>query len=175
MQLEGEFANGQDRAFYNSPDLADFRAWTYQKGKTCYMLWLALNPMQSGGEAFEEFGPLIAFPGVDDYFTRSYVSVLPDSVERVLYPDRFILWIWAAVTLAAILAALLGAWRTNPLWAAFILLVIPVFPHLFITWHGDAMAPARHALSVGLELYLSAWLLFLLLIDQILLRVGKQN
>jgi hypothetical protein len=175
MQLEGEFANGQDRAFYNSPDLADFRAWTYQKGKTCYMLWLALNPMQSGGEAFEEFGPLIAFPGVDDYFTRSYVSVLPDSVERVLYPDRFILWIWAAVTLAAILAALLGAWRTNPLWAAFILLVIPVFPHLFITWHGDAMAPARHALSVGLELYLSAWLFVLLLVDQILIRVGKQN
>ncbi len=173
VSLEGEFANGQDRAFYNDPDLAGFRSWTYQQGKTCYMLWLALNPTDGGGEAFVQFGPLIAFPDVDNYFTRSYKPSLLVSVERILYPDRFILWIWAAVTLAALTAILTRAWRKNSLWAAFILLVIPIFPHLFISWHGDAMAPARHTLSVGLELYLSAWLLFLLLADQILLRVGN--
>lgn len=173
MSLEGEFANGQSRAFYNDPDLADFRSWTYQQGKTCYMLWLALNPVQSGADAFSQFGPLVAFSDVDNYFTRFYKPSLPVGVERILYPDRFILWIWAAVTLAALTAILTRAWRKNSLWAAFILLVIPIFPHLFISWHGDAMAPARHTLSVGLELYLSAWLLFLLLADQILLRVGN--
>ncbi|MBI5298513.1 MAG: hypothetical protein HY869_23795 [Chloroflexi bacterium] len=173
MSLEGEFANGQSRAFYNDPDLADFRSWTYQRGKTCYMLWLALNPVQSGAEAFSQFGPLVAFSDVDNYFTRFYKPSLPRPVERLLYPDRFILWIWASVTLAAFIAIFTRAWRKNSLWAAFILLVIPIFPHLFISWHGDAMAPARHALSVGLELYLSAWLLVLLLADQILLRVGN--
>ena len=34
MALEGEFANGQSRAFYNDPNLADFPSWTYQRGKT---------------------------------------------------------------------------------------------------------------------------------------------
>ncbi len=173
MALEGEFANGQSRAFYNDPALADFRSWTYQRGKTCYMLWLVSKPTQSGAEAFSQFGLLVAFPTVDNYFTRFYKPTLPVAVERILYPDRFILWIWVAVTFAALIAIMTRAWRDNPLWAAFILLVLPIFPHLFITWHGDAMAPARHALSVGLELYLSAWLLVLLLADQILLRVGN--
>ncbi len=175
MALEGEFANGQSRAFYNDPDLADFRSWVYPHGKSCYMRWLASNPMNSGAEAFEQFGPLVAFPDVDNYFTRLYKPVLPAFVERVLYPDRFILWIFVAVTVAALIAILFRAWRGNPLWAAFILLVLPIFPHLFITWHGDAMAPARHALSVGLELYLSAWLLLLLCVDQIALRVVEQD
>lgn len=175
MALEGEFANGQSRAFYNDPNLADFRSWTYQRGKTCYMRWLVSNPIHSGAEAFEQFGPLVAFPDVDNYFSRFYKPVLPVAVERILYPDRFILWIWVAVTLTALIAIFTRFWRDNPLWAAFILLVLPIFPHLFITWHGDAMAPARHALSVGLELYLSAWLLVLLIADQIFLRVGKPS
>jgi hypothetical protein len=175
MALEGEFANGQSRAFYNAPDLAEFRSWTYQRGKSCYMRWLVSDPMHSGAEAFSQFGPLVAFPDVDNYFSRFYQPILPAFIERILYPDRFILWIWALVTLAALTAIFTRAWRDNPLWAAFILLVLPIFPHLFITWHGDAMAPARHALSVGLELYLSAWLLVLLIGDQIILRVDNLN
>jgi hypothetical protein len=174
LALEGELANGQDRAFYNDPSLADFRTWMRERGKICYMFWLVKNPIQSGGDAFVEFGPLIAFTEVDNYLARPYTPILPKSVESILYPDRYILWIWAAVTLAAIIATLTRAWRTNPLWVAFILLVVPIFPHLFITWHGDAMAPSRHALSVGLELYLSGWLLLFLLIEQIALRVGKR-
>jgi hypothetical protein len=175
MALAGELANGQDRAFYNDPNLATFRAWMRERGKTCYMFWLVTNPIQSGGDTFAEFGSLIAFTEVDNYLARPYAPILPKFVEGILYPDRYILWIWAAVTLAALIATLTRAWRANPLWAAFILLVAPIFPHLFITWHGDAMAPARHALSVGLELYLSAWLLFLLLVDQIELRVGNRS
>ncbi len=173
MRLQGEFANGQDRAFYEDPALAGFRAWLREQGKSCYMRWLVTHPVNSGGEALSEFGALIAFPEVDNYFSHQYIPALPKPVERVLYPDRFILWIWGLVSLAALIAIFLRAWRINPLWGAFILLVVPIFPHLLITWHGDAMAPARHALSVGLELYLSAWLLFLLLADQILSRVEK--
>jgi hypothetical protein len=175
LSLEGEFANGQSRAFYNDPDLADFRMWAYLHGKSCYMRWLVSNPLRSGAEAFEQFGPLIAFPNVDDYFTRFYKPVLPVFIERILYPNHFILWIWALVTLAALTAVLTRTWRDNPLWAAFILLVLPIFPHLFITWHGDAMAPARHALSVGLELHLSLWLLALLLADQLFQQPGCQT
>jgi hypothetical protein len=42
------------------------------------------------------------------------------------------------------------------------LLLVP--PHPFLAWHGDAMAPKRHALSVALQLYLGVWILVLLVI-----------
>ncbi|MBK9209793.1 MAG: hypothetical protein IPL71_16465 [Anaerolineales bacterium] len=28
------------------------------------------------------------------------------------------------------------AWTINPLWGVYILLNLPILPHLFITWHG---------------------------------------
>jgi hypothetical protein len=168
MALKGQLANGQDRAFYDDPALADFRAWLGQSGKSCYMRWLVTNPLQSAGEAFKEFGALIAFPNLNTYISHDYKPSLPATLDGVLYPDRFILWIWSLVSLAALIAIALRAWRTDPLWGAFILLVLPIFPHLFITWHGDVMAPARHALSVGLELYLSLWILVFLLAEQVI-------
>jgi hypothetical protein len=78
--------------------------------------------------------------------------------------------LWFILTLAALVATWKRAWKINPLWAALILLCLPILPHLFITWHGDAMAPERHALSVGLELALSMWLFLFLLADQVLAR-----
>jgi hypothetical protein len=76
------------------------------------------------------------------------------------------------LTVAALIALWKRAWQMNTLWGAYILLCLPIVPHLFITWHGDAMAPERHALSVGLELTLCFWILVLLLGDQLLLRTN---
>ena len=81
----------------------------------------------------------------------------------MLYPEQLTLWIWACSTLAALLAIWRRIWRDNRLWAAFVCMNLLIFPHLFLTWHGDAMAPDRHALSVGVQLYLGFWMLVLLL------------
>jgi len=177
MGLKGEFANGDDRAFYNDPALESFRTWLNEHGKTCYMRWLVTNPVDSISSSWNEFQNLIAFDNVDNgnYFSRAYDPVLPWRVERVLYPDQLILWIWGFVTAAALIAVFSRAWHWNPLWAAFILLCLPIFPHLFISWHGDAMAPQRHALSVGLELMLSFWMLIFLLLDTVQRLLSKNE
>jgi hypothetical protein len=167
LRLADTFANGQDRAFFNDPALEGFRAWVREQGKSCYARWLLANPAQSIGEALDEFDGLIYFEDVGAYFSRRYMDVLPSQVERLLYPVYYVTWLWIILAVAALIAIVRRAWRDNVLWAVFIMLSLTIFPHLFITWHGDAMAPHRHAISVGLQLALTTWLLIFLIIDQV--------
>ncbi len=166
MALEGEFANGNDRAFYTEPALNEYRSWLNEHGKTCYMKWLLSDPVHSVGEALGQFQGLITFTELDKFYSRRYDPIIPNFAEPFLYPLKFILPIWVALSVAALTAIWKRAWTVNRLWGIFILLCLPILPHLFIVWHGDAMAPERHALSVGLQLALSLWLFIFLALEQ---------
>jgi len=175
MKLEGEYANGEDRAFYTDPALDSFRTWLVADGKNCYMRWLLSDPLHSIGESLSEFEGLIAFNKMDLFFSRRYEPLLPWRLERLLYPTHFTLWLFAALTVTALIVIWKKAWHLNPLWAVYLMLCLSIFPHLFITWHGDAMAPERHALSVGLQLALSFWILVFLIADQIFLHLSSNR
>jgi hypothetical protein len=165
LSLAGSFANGDDRAFLDDPELQTFRTWVREQGKSCYMKWLVTHPVTSVEQALYEFDGLIYFEDVNKYFSRKYVDLLPSRLERALYPVRSAAWLWAGLTIIALIAIYKKAWLENPLWAAYILLCLTIFPHLFITWHGDSMAVDRHALSVGLQLAVSLWLFVFLAFD----------
>ncbi|MBM3125419.1 MAG: hypothetical protein FJZ87_10175 [Chloroflexi bacterium] len=165
LELADTFANGQDKAFFSEPALEDFRRWVPDRAKSCYMGWLLADPLTRAGEAFNQFNGLIYYEKVGFFFSRRYVDLLPSRMERILYPVHFVQWIWIGLTLAALIAVFKKAWRTNALWGIFILLCLTLFPHLFITWHGDAMAPQRHAISVGLQLAVSLWLFVFLVLE----------
>ena len=165
MRLSGRFANAEDRALYNDPELEEFRTWLFSEGKSCYMRWLITHPIDSMGETINQFESLIAFTDVDRYFSRRFDPLMPVRVGKFFYLEQFILVIWISLTIAALLAIWKKFWQRNPLWAVFICLTLLLFPHLFLTWHGDAMAPERHALSVGVQFYLAFWLLAILFID----------
>ena len=168
LQLSGRFANANERALYNDPELESFRAWLFNDGKSCYMQWLITHPVDSFGETLNEFEGLITFPQVDRYFSTRFDPLMPVKLGKFFYLEQFSLWIWIYATLAALIAIWKKFWQGNPLWAVFICLTLLVFPHLFLTWHGDAMAPERHALSVGVQFYLAFWLLNILLMDTFL-------
>ena len=165
LELADTFANGQDKAFFSEPALEDFRRWVPERAKSCYVGWLLAEPLRRAGEAFNQFNELIYFEKVDFFFSRRYVDLLPSRMERILYPVHFVQWIWIGLTLAALTAVFKQAWRKNALWVVFILLCLTLFPHLFITWHGDAMAHQRHAISVGLQLSVSLWLFVFLILE----------
>ncbi len=175
LRLADSFANGQDRAFFNDPALEGFRVWVREHGKSCYARWLLAHPAQAIGQAFGEFNGLIYFEDVDGYFSRRYTDVLPSRVERALYPVYYVTWLWAVLTIAALIAVMRRAWRDNVLWAVFIMLCLTIFPHLFITWHGDAMAPHRHAVSVGMQLALTMWLLIFLVLEKADIQFTKEK
>jgi hypothetical protein len=173
MQLSGGFANSDSQAIFSGPDLDDFRYWLRDHGKSCYVGWLIANPVLASADTLHEAGSLIAFSTVDRFFSRQYDPVLPALVGQVFYPERFPLWIWGYTTLAALIVVWKRCWNDNALWALFACMTLLVFPHLFLTWHGDAMAPDRHALSVGVQLYLAGLLLTILLLQYLWRRVRK--
>lgn len=129
------------------------------------MQWLITHPAYSIGETISRFEELITFTQVDRYFSRRFDPLMPVKLGKLFYLEEFSMWIWIYLTLAMVIAVWKKLWQGNPLWAVFICLTLLVFPHLFLTWHGDAMAPERHALSVGVQFYLAFWLLNILLID----------
>lgn len=174
MQLTGKYANSDEQAMFAGPELDSFRYWLRDHGKGCYVGWLLENPVPSIQETLSETGGLIAFPTVDRFFSNRYASLLPAQVAGALYPERLTLWIWAYSTLAALIIIWKKRWRDNALWAAFVCMTLLIFPHLYLTWHGDAMAPDRHALSVGVQLYLAFWMLNLLLIEFVWSRLRHQ-
>jgi hypothetical protein len=165
LALSGKFANSDDQAMFSGPDLDAFRYWLRDRGRNCYVGWLVADPVASVSSALYQTGGLVAFSTVDRFYSNRYTPLLPPVLGEVLYPQQFILWIWAFTTLAAVASVGARSWRDNALWAAFICMTLLIFPHLFLTWHGDAMAPDRHALSVGIELYLGLWILVLLLLQ----------
>jgi hypothetical protein len=170
LELAGLYANGHDRAFLDDPALDHFRAWVAEEGKSCYMKWLVINPLTSTSQVVNEFNQLIYFADVNKYFSRKYVDLLPSRLERVLYPVHAVTWLLAGLTIFALIAIYKKSWNKNSLWAVYIMLCITIFPHLFITWHGDSMAVERHALSVGLQLALTTWLLVFLSIEYVVVR-----
>jgi hypothetical protein len=167
LSLADTFANGQDRAFYEDPALESYRAWLYADGKSCYMKYLLSHPIQSVTDSLVQFESLIRFDNLNKFFARQYDPVIPYYLEPFIYPVNFILPLWILLTLISLIAIWKRAWEANSLWGIYILLVLPILPHLFITWHGDAMAPERHALSVGLQLTLSFWMMVFLVSDQL--------
>jgi len=165
LSLADTFANGEDRAFFNDPELDGFRLWIADHGKSCYMRWLLAEPVKSTGQVFSEFDQLIYFENVNGYFSRRYRDLLPSHLERVLYPVYYVTWLWVCLMIAALFSLIKQLWRDNVLWVVFILLCLTIFPHLFIAWHGDAMAPNRHAVSVGMQLALTMWLFVFLALE----------
>jgi uncharacterized membrane protein YhaH (DUF805 family) len=133
------------------------------------------EPIHSVGQVVSEFNDLIYFENTASYFSRRYQDVLPSRFERILYPVHFVTWLWIVLTLAALIALVQRAWQDNRLWTVFIMLCLSIFPHLFITWHGDAMAPHRHAVSVGLQLALTVWLLIFLLLEKMDARLLREE
>lgn len=168
MGMRNEFANGRLEALYTDPALKGFQTWLLEQGRSCYPRLLISDPVHSLRAPLENLDELLAFRRARGYFAHAYRSMLPASLEPLFYPVRFALGLWIVLTLAAVAALFLEAWRSNRLWGGFLLLGLTVFPHLFLTWHSEVLEPERHAITVGLQLALSAWILVFLLADLLL-------
>ena len=160
LELSGEFASGQERAFYDDPALAGYRNWLHEYGKACYVRWLLAHPLESIRAPFAEFNTLINLEDVQPFlFSRRFSPILPARLEAILYPRWYLLPLYALLLVLAMVALFTRAWARNPAWGLVIGVIVLVFPHYFITWHGDIMGIYRHVLAVSIQFYLGLWLL----------------
>jgi hypothetical protein len=173
MSLAGEFANGQGRAFYNDPSLERYRSWLHSKGKTCYMMHLLGDLPGNSIAVINQFEFLMTYSKIHATLAPGYDPVIPFFLEIFIYPTGNILWLWILITGAALILLWRRQWRENPVWGVYVLLCLLIFPHLFVTLFGDAMAPERHSLSVGLQFALCVWFLTLLSTDWLISRFSR--
>lgn len=170
MAMAGEFGGGQDWAFYDDPELADFRAWLRANGKRAFVEDLAFNPLRTAAEPIGDVQEFVC-PDVADYRWHGYRPLYPASVDTAVC--RLLVGPFTAgagflgIALAA--AAWLGR-RTLTAVAGFRLLTAAALlagwlPFTWFTWHviGD-MEIGRHVWSGVLmartgELLLAVFLL----------------
>ena len=167
MRLSGEFANGQDRAFYNDPNLEGYRLWLEESGKSCYMRWLLSDPVRSLAQPVGEFNTFMGVQELQSFlFSRRFSPVLPGRIETLLTVQQQALFVFLLATGMAVIALLGRAWLKNKAWWVAIILTLLVFPHFFIIWHGDTLGIERHAVPAGIQLYLGLWIMVLLVLDR---------
>ena len=170
LKTAGGNAESENRALYIDPELDPYRQWLKQDGKSCYMQWLLSAPLRSIREPFPDIAWLLAFEKVSFFSPQRYESMLPWYVERLLYPQDMLLWLWGLTTITALVAIWKKAWKANKAWVVFIGLCLLIYPHVFIVWHGDVSGTHRHALTVSLQFVFGFWLFGLLLVESILAR-----
>lgn len=168
MRLAGEFANGQDRAFYNDPALEGYRIWLHNSGKSCYIRYLLSDLPGNAASVIGQFGFLMEYEKIHTALVPGYDPVIPFFLEGFVYPVNSALWLWIFVTVVALFLVWRKRWLDDPILGIYVLLCLLIFPHLFVTWFGDAMAPERHSLSVGLQFALSVWFVILLSLDRMI-------
>jgi len=176
-QLAGKYANAEDRAFYNDPALKAYRTWLHQSGKPCYIKWLLSHPLESLNRPILEFNTLMTLQNIQSFlFSTKFSPILPARLEAILYP-RQQTWIAFLAACGLILITVVsGVWKYNKTWWVAIALILLVFPHYFIIWHGDVMGIYRHVVSASIQFYLGIWTLVLWSADRILsLKVIRES
>lgn len=167
MRLSGEFANGQDRAFYNDPGLEGYRLWLSESAKSCYMKWLLSDPVRSVVQPLGDFNTFLGVQDLQSFlFSRRFSPVLPGRVEDLLIVQQQALLVFLLATAMAVIAVRARAWLKNKAWWVAIFMTLLVLPHFFIIWHGDTLGIERHAVPAGIQLYLGMWIMVLLVLDR---------
>jgi hypothetical protein len=162
--MADQWASSHGGAFYNDPNLAEFRQWFRSRGRLTYLQWFLCRPCPFLVEPIVEMGEMFGSSGYG-YFSVRFTRSLPESIEGVVYPREATPFLWwlAAIAAGAVIGA--KAWRSSPLWAVPLTLILLMYPHAFLVWHGDAMEVGRHAVQAGIQFHLGLWLLGLLALD----------
>lgn len=158
----------------NDPKMQQVKQWVDQSGKTTYFLYL-LNDF--GNSLIE---PIRQIPDLLDGSTLGYhfptYASRPFSKQIIEITDAFY-FRWPVLEWLAGLTLLGGSiwWlfkgRANSPWFVIMILTFSIYPLMFIVWHGEPMEIARHALQIGIQFRLAAWMACVFLIDAISLNI----
>ena len=172
LEMQGEFASGRNWAFYEAPELSDFRRWIHASGRRTYLRDLVLHPVRSVTEPLAHATEFVC-PDLGVYRPDGFVAAVRWSGWAFTCGSRTATGIAVGALLAGA-AALLSGWvlrrrlRFDDLFAlqtvAILLLAWPVLT--WLTWHAiGEMEVGRHVLWATLFLRLGLVLLAARLVD----------
>lgn len=174
LEMRGEFASGRDWAFYEAPELADFRGWIDASGRRTYLRDLVLHPVRTVTEPLAQATEFVC-PDLGVYRPDGFVASMRWSGWAFTCGSRTATVLPAGVLVAGV-AALLSAWAFrrrlgfDDLFAlqtvAMLLVGWPVLT--WLTWHAiGEMEVGRHVLWATLFLRLALVLLAARMVDDL--------
>lgn len=167
LAMAGEFADGQDLAFYRAPELESFRTWVQRDGRRVYARDLLSHPVRSVLEPLEDSTEFVD-PPIDGYGAPGTVRVVPDLSRwfvREVLGARACLVASLAIGVALAQAARRRRMAIAPLTGlklvALSAMLLGWLPWVWFTWHAiGKMEVGRHVLA-GVTMFRVAVVLLL--------------
>lgn len=166
MHLAGQLGGDDYFAVYRLDSLKPFRAWLINHGQSCYIKYL-IRDYRATILAPWLNTKLLLSSDTGELSPPGFVPVLPAWLNARIYPPPvFPFWPWVA-GLTALAGLIFACWDRHRLWWVPLGLLLLAYPLALLVWHGDAMAVARHALLLQIQMRLAIWITLLFVIDSL--------
>jgi len=167
LALSSKWAISNDFAIINDLKLRKFSRWLFHDSQGVYVRFLLAHPAYLLLSPWENITRLLAA----DYFTvipiEHYTPALPAPVNELLYPIRwFWPYFWVSLLAAGVILAVSLRQRKEEYLLPFLFFLLSI-PHLYLTWHGDALDVERHAVLANLQWRLGLALIVILFLDSL--------
>ena len=160
----GKWAPSDNRFYFASPQLEEFRAWAQLKGRQTYIYFLLSHPAYLVAQPMRNFRSRLTL-NMRYMAAGDFTSLLPGRAWNALLNP-------ATVTPLLLLTGMIFAvlvftpkTRCHPLFVASSAVGSFGIPYLFVAWHGDAMEVARHCFSAILQMEIAVGLAVIVLVD----------
>ena len=154
----------------NNSDMSAVREWINQSAVTTYMKFLISRPISSMLEPFRQLPSLLGGDNLEYHAPRYGVPTIPywlTNLTNKVYP-RAVFALWSILGLSTL--GVIWYLSTNlqqSAWLVVGILLVSLYPLLFIVWHGNPMEIERHAAQVGIQYRLMGWMAVVLLLDHL--------
>ncbi len=145
--------------YMEDPAFQPVRDWVAARGKGAYLKYLLSNPWATAIEPLRNASKLVWGSNLE--YRSPVGGVIPaparlSSITALVYQrNPFVL---SALFLAALAGIYIYRRDSNPLWALLVLLLVSLYPMMFIVWHGEPLEVERHAVQLGIQFRLVGWL-----------------
>jgi hypothetical protein len=174
MKIVGMDASAYQTFLEKDPAMQPVRDWVNQSGKSAYLLYLLNRFGDTLLEPIRQFSSLVDGQTLDyeypTYKSHPYPKELKALSDHFYFRSNIMDWIAGFGLVVAVISwAVKG--KANSVWFVVALMVVSLYPMMFIVWHGEPLEIDRHALQIGIQFRLIAWMALIFFIDYLTIRV----
>jgi len=154
----------------NHSEMEHVREWIDQSGVATYMQYLLSKPISSMLEPIRQFPSLLGGNNLEYHAPLYGVSTIPHWLHNFtskVYPRSPLAF------LSILGMSIVGVWwyvssdLNQSSWVVIGILLVSLYPMLFIIWHGNPMEIERHAAQIGVQFRFMGWMAGLFLLDHL--------
>ena len=154
--------------FIESAEMQPVRDWVNCCGKNVYMKYLLSHPWQTLMEPIQNNSRLLNGDNLEYRSPRYDVRPLPEHLAEF---NHFYFnhenWVLMVLGLAILIEITLALHQgKSPVWLVLLVLVLSIYPMMFLVWHGEPLEIERHAAQIGVQFRLAGWVSLAMLLGQ---------